>query len=305
MIENMTRLPRDKSIEHEADRRAAWKANFPYEPTFHSSAKFDPDIYDPSNPSKNRKPGDKLWETHRRMVNDHGYLKAFFENEHIYSKEFEQLYGIMNEYGRAKNPVVLGGVFMNLKDYHSALQHDPDSLFYYERVEMPPVRDNSGELKKTRIPVDGKTTWGEHALSLRESIATRLYSPRINPGAPQLESDESWDMADRIINEIPYQGFLEIPENENFSNHDDLLLSQGDPLLVPYEGYVEDYQDWDIENDRQLSSERLENIPGSLQISEDGKIYDPDTGKEYFKNAVVSRIREGKLEPIVSDGPTK
>lgn len=151
MIENMTRLSRDKSIEHEADRRAAWKANFPYEPTFHSSAKFDPNIYDPSNPSKNRKPGDKLWEKYRRLVNDHGYLKAFFENKHIYSKEFEQLYGIMSEYGRAKNPIVLGGVFMNLKDYHHALQHDPDSLLDYERVEMPPVRDSSGELKKSEF----------------------------------------------------------------------------------------------------------------------------------------------------------
>lgn len=119
-----------------------------------------------------------------------------------------------------------------------------------------------------------------------------------------MEVDVSWDVTDRIINEIPYQGLLEIPKNENFANRDDLSLRQGDSLLVPYEDYVEDYQEWDVENDQQLSLERIANIPGSLQISKEGKIFDPTTGKEYFKNAVVSRIRDGVIEPINSDNDT-
>jgi hypothetical protein len=102
------------SSKREAIRRKNWEHRFPWKPTTDPNVVITQEIID-------------VRLNHPVKAN-HGFLKAFFENEARFTPQFEQLHDILNEHGRANNPVAAGQLFQNLWLYHQAIKHDPESI---------------------------------------------------------------------------------------------------------------------------------------------------------------------------------
>lgn len=70
------RIAKEKAEEEWWESRKDWIERFPFEPTHHPEITFDP------------------YETDRRMrdmVQNHGFLRYFYENKLRYTEEFEQM----------------------------------------------------------------------------------------------------------------------------------------------------------------------------------------------------------------------
>lgn len=278
--------------EEERKRREEWIKNFPYSPIQHPTVRYNPDIYNQTDPGLNRNQGNMEYEKQRKLVMDHGYLKAFFENDSRYSKEFQQVYKILKEYDRADNPMNVGDIFSNLMDYHKAQGKNPAALLDYERYDLENL-DENGHPRLVRVAVDGQTTWGEWTEKLRESIMTTLISPRLNLTIDEASLDFATEITDRLINEIPANGFLS--GLEDITNARDETLQAGDPLLVPWESYIDDYFDWESRFYTKMAEEKLKTVPQVLKLGEDGRVYDPATGKEFRPGADISLIKNGQV----------
>ena len=117
------RIAREKAEKEWWASRQDWIDRFPFEPTHHPEIAFDP--HDPS-------------EKMRVMVENHSFLRRFYESKLRYTKEFEQLHDIVQEVAgeeKADNPIVLGWTFNALKEYHQAKSQDPESI-YRENAEV-------------------------------------------------------------------------------------------------------------------------------------------------------------------------
>ncbi|MCS1408539.1 MAG: hypothetical protein M2R45_01715 [Verrucomicrobia subdivision 3 bacterium] len=236
--------------KQEAQRRANWKANFPYKETYHPTLRFDPSLYDPKD--------FRTWHGPERrwihpVIRMHGYLAAFFENESRFSKGFEDLYHILEEYDRHDNPEVVAGIFQNLAGYHRYAAHPPDEVITEERNtgEFDPF---TGRPLTERVPkhfgmgdAPLKTmTWGEEANSYYESIGYKLHARRKWPDKEYMPEAEMLVLRDRIIAEIDP---ADIPKNPGFGYSSDHMeaLEPGDSFLIPKEGWVEAHWKWQEE----------------------------------------------------------
>lgn len=112
------------------ESRQDWIDRFPFEPTHHPEITFDPSVYDPSNlpPREER---DEAYEQHRDLVQNHSFLRKFYESRLPYTEEFEQMHDIITEEvgEKAENTVMMGWAFNALKDYHQALTKAPDAIY--------------------------------------------------------------------------------------------------------------------------------------------------------------------------------
>ena len=159
----------------EAERLANWKANFPYKPTT------DPDVVIPE--------GGKANFPVRR---NHGYMRHFFENESRFTAQFEQLYRILEERGRADNPMATGDIFECLRRYQTNRQKDPDARSgRYNHIE------------------ERYLTNAEDAERDKDVILGVLMSERRWPVLGGMPEDEAVALQDRILSEI--QGVDKLP----------------------------------------------------------------------------------------------
>lgn len=73
----------------------------------------------------------KLTEKMRDMVENHGFPRYFYENGLRYTKEFEQLYDVVQEEvgEKADNPIVLARTFRLLQRYHQAKAQHPEAIY--------------------------------------------------------------------------------------------------------------------------------------------------------------------------------
>ena len=202
----------------EAERLANWKANFPYKPTT------DPDVVIPE--------GGAAWFPIRR---NHGYMRHFFENETRFTAQFQQLYRILEEHGRADNPMATGDIFECLREYQKRRQKDPD------------------EIKRSSFTREGRhSTYGELAEDDKESILATLQSEKMWPVLGGMPGDEAVALRDRIITEI--QGVDKLPDatkdvfliNGDYGDE----LEAGDSPLVISPGWQAAYDKWDRERNR-------------------------------------------------------
>ena len=96
--------PEEEVDPAEAERLANWKANFPYKPTT------DPDVVVTEAMLKEG-------YGYTPIFRNHGYMRHFFENETRFTAQFEQLYRILEEHGRADNPMATANIFEDLRLY--------------------------------------------------------------------------------------------------------------------------------------------------------------------------------------------
>ena len=277
-----------------------WKRNFPFKPVYHPTMKHDPELYDTNDPSTWDVPDDPQQELAHEFqhvaVSNHGYLGAFHENPLRFTREFEQLYHLLGEFDRNDNAINVAKIFTHLCYYHRAAQHDPNEL---ETKSMPFYNEETGEHGIHQVPVDGKTTWGDEMKSYREGIATVVYSERDWPGKEQMDAQKAWDIADYLIESIPSENLVNIPHMSTFafnSGHES-ALKEGEPFLVPKEGFMEDYYENYLKKYQMPIHINREGNPEVLIRDEDGQFYDKATGKLFMPGSKPIEIRPGEPFP--------
>ena len=136
-----------KRAKEEAERakkewwesRQDWVERFPFEPTHHPELAYDPDVYDPVNVEEWPEEKAELYDKMSRIVDNHTFLKGFYNSKLPYTEEFEQMYDIVKEeLGEELHPIPLAKAFETIKDYHKAAQRNPDSVYRKNaRVRRP------------------------------------------------------------------------------------------------------------------------------------------------------------------------
>ena len=256
------------------ESRQEWVERFPFEPTFHQEIKYDPNVYDAKGSAHwpEEKKDKAFWDMMRRVQN-HGFLRHFYASYLPYTKEFEQMCNIIEEeFGEVDDPIPLGWTFNALKDYHLAVQRDPDEIYMENaRVEnepsLPPepviisaedlgeefqdlpVEDQNmlvRELTKDYMKEHMKDyqafgmpsyevrdiTWGEETENLKECILGPLVNPK-EIGDLGMEESVALAIQERLINEIPAEGFLRMgKEVFAYNSKYESELKPGDPLLI-------------------------------------------------------------------------
>ena len=242
---------REKAEEEWWESRKDWVERFPFQPTPHPEITYDPDAFRASREM-------------RDLARNHSLLKMFYESWVPYTEEFEQMHDIIQEeLGEVGSTVALAVTFRTLAKYHKAAQQSPDSVYRENvRVELPkpePVNTMvalgpefyslpkekqiqiSNELIDAQIEAMRANntqkyevrdvTWAERT----ERLATLIIGPLVNQrtGWEGIPKEQAIAIRDRLINEIPAAGFLELPEliwayNGKYMGE----LKPGDPLLV-------------------------------------------------------------------------
>ena len=248
------------------ESRKDWVERFPFKPTHHPEIKFDPTAYQPGKASEWPKEKDKAYWDMKRRAEHHSLLKSFYNSWVRYTEEFEQMHDIVQEeLGESASTAVLAQTFDTLKAYHQAAQRDPDSI-YRENVEVIPP---DPEPANTTVEVDlgpdfqnlplekqkkilaelshayteemmarnnpqyevRDVTWAEQTEMMKRCIVGALTNPEI--GWEGIPKDQAITIRDRLIDEIPAEGFLELPEVVFSPNGKDIgELKAGDPLLI-------------------------------------------------------------------------
>ena len=206
----------------EALRARRWRDQFPWQPTHDPAVKITREILD----SPYLEP----------EVANHGFLKAFFENEARFTPQFELLYRILAEYDRADNPVLVGKIFESLWLYH---KHARD-----EKAGVPRRKPEPGRFHD---PENHFSAAGES-----ENIVSILMLPRNSPDKPLLREAEAGAIRDRILAEI--DGMDSIPRRPLFAYHGNYEdeLQVGDSPLTPYPGWQKAYDLWEAEHEADL-----------------------------------------------------
>lgn len=233
----------------EAERLANWKANFPYKKTYHPTLKFDPALYDPKDPDTWHR---AAWKQIQPVINAHGYMAYFFENENRFCKGFEDLYNLLKEYDRHDNPRVVASMFQNLARYYEYSAYPPDEVITEERdtgefnafTGAPITKKVPKHFGRRSEPLKTKT-YGEYANSFYEGVGYKLHAPRMWPDKEWMPEDEMMALRDRILAEIDPAN---IPKNPGFaySGAHERALEAGDSFLIPKEGWVESNHTWKL-----------------------------------------------------------
>jgi hypothetical protein len=162
---------------------------------------------------------------------------------------------------------------------------------------MPYYNEETGEHGIHQVPVDGKKTWGDDAKSSRESIAFMLYQQRVWPGKEQMAPEKSWELADYIIETIPADNLLKIPHMTTFAfntGHEE-ALKEGEPFLIPKEGYMEAYYENYLKKNEMPIFIDMEGKPEVLTRGYDGQFYDKATGEVFMPGTKPMEIKPGEI----------
>ena len=74
-------------------------------------------------------------------------------------------------------------------------------------------------------------TWSEEAQSMKDGMLAELLN-RDDYGEPWIPMDQARALVERLVNEIPADGFLEMNGNLHYVHRYELELEPGDPLLI-------------------------------------------------------------------------
>ena len=244
----------------EAERLANWKANFPYKPTTDPAVVITQEMLEDGGRSP--------------VLNNHMFLRSFFESEARFTAQFEQLYGILEEHGRGDNPAAAAKIFSSLQGYHRYRQRDPDALCRNSLTDTGTERRNH--------------TNGELAEMFKEAIVYCLHAERMWPDREFMPEDEAIAIRDRIVNEI--QGMERMP-NPGFSEVNDYMdeLEVGLSPLVISPGWQAAYDEWDRQwNERE--QEEWENPYPEMDVGEDNVLMHNGQPIKYREGEHVASI---------------
>ena len=250
----------DKARKEWWESRKEWVERFPFEPTYHPEVRYNPHAYNDDQMRRRVKNHGFLRNFYASYL---PYTEEFEQMCNIVKEEF----------GEVDDPTLLGWTFETLKDYHQAAQRDPDEIYMENaRVENEPALppepviisiDILGEEYKN-LPVEEQNmlvrelakdymkehmeayqsfgmpsyevrdiTWGEETENLKECILGALISNDANPDQPWMPEDQARAIQERLLNEIPAAGFLEMPKvGFTFNSKYESELKPGDPLLI-------------------------------------------------------------------------
>lgn len=257
------------------ESRQDWVDRFPFEPTPHPEITHDPDVYDPVSEEEWPEEKAELYSKMASIVDNHTFLKGFYNSKLPYTEEFEQMYDIVKEeLGEELHPIPLAKAFETIKDYHKAAQREPDSVYRKNvRVgrpmpkqepviiavkDLPPeeqatlqsmskqekikfMMETAEEIRRENNPhfdnpVEVRdVTWADRADKLKELILGSITAPpvRREDDSRLMSMEKAMAIRDRLLNEIPAEGFLEMPETGfAYSEEYEYELKPGDPLLI-------------------------------------------------------------------------
>ncbi|MCS1409232.1 MAG: hypothetical protein M2R45_02412 [Verrucomicrobia subdivision 3 bacterium] len=276
------------AAREEQERLANWKKNFPWQPTTDPAVQFDPERHHPLV-GQPRSWGRKGRIVNSRIAENNVALKRFFQNEARFTKQFEQVYRILEGYPEEmrRNPAQIGFAFESLWEYQRAMRHDPDEAALVPNMFVTKWKDpDTGELitegpfqhkERPWEPLDtvfGRPlTWSEVADNHHEYIAGYLQSHDVSSLPYKEKMAVTREIRDRLIAEvegmadIPQPGFWELsPEEEALGGSYSNLLEEGHPeatkeVLVPYVGWAEDLQRYEDGFYAQLDKSIMEGDP--------------------------------------------
>ena len=223
--------------EAENRRMKRWKENFPYKPTHHPTLTYDPARYNPNDPATFSEDPEM-----ERAVKNHGFLVAFYNNPQIYSSEFEQLYHLLAEVDRADNPMITGRIFNMLIHYYKSQRFAPTDLWSRPGlIQAEAINGSAQRMVEARIPIDGKTTWGDKMEGYRDSIVGLLALNKYWPGKEEMSPKTARAIRDRLLEEIgpdnliKMRDVVELPNGQigafGYYGEAEKALKPGDPLL--------------------------------------------------------------------------
>ena len=272
-----------KRAKEEAERaeqewwesRQEWVERFPFEPTPHPEITHDPAVYDPVNVEEWPDEKAELYSKMASIVDNHTFLKGFYNSKLPYTEEFEQMYDIVKEdIGEEPHPIPLGWTFNALRRYHQAIQKDPDSVYRKNaRVRRPMPKQEPVIIAVKNLPPEAQATlqsmskqeqfkfmmetaeeirrennphfdnpyevrdvtWADRAAELKETMLGELTTPpvRREDDSRLMSMEKATEIRDRLLNEIPAEGFLEMPETGfAYSEEYEYELKPGDPFLI-------------------------------------------------------------------------
>ena len=207
-----------KAAKEKAEReywedRKEWVENFPFEPTYHPELTYVP----PQGEKWNVR--DEAEEKMMFAVARHGFIRRFYENPLRYTRGFEMLVKIMEEYGYGNNPERIGNVYTAIKAY-------------YER-SIKAAEDPEGRASGITFNERGYSTWQEKANRAHEAIAgNMLAKKRLLPGEELMHMETAFEIRDRILVEIPEEEFTQYQGSFAYKHDYEKDLKPGDPLLM-------------------------------------------------------------------------
>ena len=259
----------------EDNRRKLWEKNFPWKPAYDTAVQFKPGVC-------------------MSAVEHHFHLKNFFENEMRFSPQFEQIYRIMEKHDRTENPLALAGIFEVLTDYHKAARQDSEEL----------VRESDGRPSTQRKRVGGpfeSYTWGERLETEKEVLRGLINSGYDWPLKEPMSDERVDSIIEELVNEVPGMAdfcgdFTSEGERVMVMGGWTQFLKEGDPLLVPYEGYQAGLDEWNNNRQQRLNEgfakQRAKDKPAGILA--DGTLVNAD-GEPIIAS-------EGSFGGFTSDG---
>ena len=174
----------------------------------------------------------------QRILYRHKQLAGFYAQEYRYRPEFEQAYRIFEEEGAGDNPLRIANTMIPLESYKVASQHDPEELHPFQtRIERQPHQHSQLTNPQNRRP-DRKTyrrriTWGEELETAYGCIIGNMMSQRnLIPGEENISREKADQIAKRLVEEIPADGFTGNTFLVGLADPKDHELVPGQSLLV-------------------------------------------------------------------------
>ena len=250
------RIAKEKADKEWWESRKEWVERFPFEPTHHPEITFDPEAYDVG-----------LVKNHGFLRNFYQSRLPYTEE---FERMHDIIQEVTGE-EKADNPIVLAKTFRLLQRYHQTSAQDPESIYREnaqaairpqpKRPDPPPSilaglspqqlaaykalpgavrREMTAELRYNQRKEFAEKlrayhampkyevrdiTWGEEAETLKRCIIGRLMD--------QMEKSEAVAIRERLLDEIPAEGFLKMGRG-GFISRDRYIkeLKPGDPLLI-------------------------------------------------------------------------
>lgn len=199
--------------EYWADRKE-WVENFPFEPTYHPELTYVP----PQGEKWNVRDEDE--EKMMFAVARHGFIRRFYENPLRYTRGFEMVVKIMEEYGYGNNPERISNVYNAVSGY-------------YEKVAKA-TEDPDGRVPNNMAFNErGYSTWREKADRGYNVIVGNMRDHnRLLPGEELMPREIAVEIRERILTEIPEEEFTQYQGWFAYKHDYEKDLKPGDPLLM-------------------------------------------------------------------------
>ena len=205
---------KEKAEREYWEDRKEWVENFPFEPTYHPELTYVP----PQGEKWNVRDEDE--EKMMFAVARHGFIRHFYENPLRYTRGFEMIVKIMEEYSYGNSPERISNVYNAVSGY-------------YEKVAKA-TEDPDGRVPNNMAFNErGYSTWREKADRGYNVIVGNMRDHnRLLPGEELMPREIAVEIRERILTEIPEEEFTQYQGWFGYNHVYTEELKPGDPLLM-------------------------------------------------------------------------